>query len=270
MEKLSVLMTVYYKDNSLWFEEALNSVFNQDLIPGEVVLVEDGPLTNDLYGVVDKFKLLYGSMLKIIKSPLNIGQGPALNLGLKECSNAYIARMDSDDICHKDRFLKQLTVMVNSKYDIISSWVEDFEANTGKKIGIRKVPERNKEIRVYVKTRCPFNHVAVMYRKEKVTECGGYSDQTQMQDYILWAKMLKEGSIGYNLQEVLVDVRICGNFSRKRGGSYFREELELQSVLLQNGIISRQKYYTNLILRGVSRLIPAVLVSFIYRTILRD
>ena len=40
----SVLMSVYYYDDPLFFEQALYSVFNQTVLPDELVLVVDGPI----------------------------------------------------------------------------------------------------------------------------------------------------------------------------------------------------------------------------------
>ena len=44
----TVLMSVYYKEKPEYLNEALNSIFNQTLLPNQVVIVEDGPLTDEL------------------------------------------------------------------------------------------------------------------------------------------------------------------------------------------------------------------------------
>ena len=48
----SVLMSVYAKENPQYLKEALDSVFSQSLPPDEVVLVEDGRLTEGLYAEI--------------------------------------------------------------------------------------------------------------------------------------------------------------------------------------------------------------------------
>ena len=55
MIDFSVLMSVYKKENPSYMRDSLNSVFNQTLQPTEVVLVEDGPLTQELYDLVSDF-----------------------------------------------------------------------------------------------------------------------------------------------------------------------------------------------------------------------
>ena len=56
MTDFSVLMSVYKKENPSYMRDCLNSVFNQTLQPTEVVLVEDGPLTQELYDLVSNFE----------------------------------------------------------------------------------------------------------------------------------------------------------------------------------------------------------------------
>ena len=48
----SVLMSVYKKERPEYLREAVKSVFAQSLVPDEVVLMEDGPLTEELYQMI--------------------------------------------------------------------------------------------------------------------------------------------------------------------------------------------------------------------------
>ena len=51
----SVLMSVYYYDDPLFFEQALYSVFNQTVLPDELVLVVDGPIPERTKDVIHRF-----------------------------------------------------------------------------------------------------------------------------------------------------------------------------------------------------------------------
>lgn len=44
----SVLMSVYIKEKEEYFKQCMESVLNQTLMPDEIVIVEDGPVTDDL------------------------------------------------------------------------------------------------------------------------------------------------------------------------------------------------------------------------------
>lgn len=93
----SVLISVYNKENSLSLRQSLTSVFRQKLPPTEVVLLKDGPLTEELDKVIAEYVMRYPE-LKIVSLPVNQGLGKALNEGLKHCSYDLVARMDTDDI----------------------------------------------------------------------------------------------------------------------------------------------------------------------------
>ena len=53
MEKFSVLMSVYHRDNAVYLKEALNSIFDQSILPTEIILVKDGLLSQELNSVID-------------------------------------------------------------------------------------------------------------------------------------------------------------------------------------------------------------------------
>ena len=109
--KFSVLMSVYIKENPTFLEEAVESILHQTLKPSEVVIVEDGPLTPELYQVLDK--LTAQSSIPIKRCPLeqNRGLGLALQYGVLQCQYDVIARMDTDDIAVEDRFEQQFELM---------------------------------------------------------------------------------------------------------------------------------------------------------------
>ncbi len=50
----SVLLSLYHKEPTI-LRQSLTSIFTQTLLPIEVVLVEDGPLTDELYAVIKEF-----------------------------------------------------------------------------------------------------------------------------------------------------------------------------------------------------------------------
>src|SRR5690554_3040102 len=85
--RFTVLMSVYFKEKAEHLEESLKNVLvNQSILPEEMVLVKDGPLTEDLEFVVDKYESMFPSTLKVVALPKNVGLGKALDFGLEECS----------------------------------------------------------------------------------------------------------------------------------------------------------------------------------------
>src|SRR4051812_24286343 len=97
--KFSVLLSVYYKEKDQFLDRALESILiNQSVIPDEVVLVKDGPLTEELEKIINKYKTKFPEKLIIIPIKKNVGLGKALEIGLNGCSNDIVARADTDDI----------------------------------------------------------------------------------------------------------------------------------------------------------------------------
>ena len=105
---ISVLMSVYRSEQPEYLDEALASVWTaQTLKPQQIILVEDGTLTDGLYAVIDKWSGELGDKLLILKNKQNLGLTKSLNLGLRHVTSDLVARMDSDDVSLPHRFEMQ-------------------------------------------------------------------------------------------------------------------------------------------------------------------
>ena len=102
----SVLMSVYSKEEPNNLKLSIESVLNSSKIPGEIIIVEDGPLNKGLYDILDRFSK--SNQIKRVKLNKNEGLAKALSIGIEYCSNELIARMDTDDYCQYNRFEKQI------------------------------------------------------------------------------------------------------------------------------------------------------------------
>ncbi|MCI7576491.1 MAG: glycosyltransferase [Bacteroidales bacterium] len=264
----SVLLSVYHKEYPNYLRESLDSVLCQTLPPDEVVIVKDGPLTDELEAVLADFTARY-PIIKIVPLEKNVGLGSALNEGLRHCSHDLVARMDTDDISKPERFEKQIRFMAeHPEVDVCSAWIEEFETDTAHVHSIKKVPETHEEIMRYAKYRSPINHAVAVYRKEAVLKAGGYSGFPE--DYYLWVKMLLAGAKCYNLQESLYYCRFSQELIQRRGGWWYakadvRSELDFYKM----GFISLPLLVYNVIIRVTVRLTPPSVRTFIYKRLLR-
>lgn len=268
MEKYSVLMSLYWKEKPEYLVTAIDSMLNQTVKPDEIVIVEDGPLTEELYNVLD----VYGEQIKRIKNEKNLGLGLALNVGLKHCRNELVARMDTDDISKKDRCEKQLLYMEMYKdVAIVGGQIEEFIGTQDNIVGIRKVPTENKDIRKYIKKRCPFNHMTVMFRKSCVLKAGSYQDWYWNEDYFLWLRLFLDDIKFGNLYESLVYVRVGKEMYKRRGGiNYFKSEKKLQKYMLKNEIIGYGRYFINIYERFVLQVMtPNCIRGIIFKKVAR-
>lgn len=69
-KKYSVLMSLYKKEKPDYLRLALDSMLRQTIEPDEIVLVEDGPLTEELYDVLNDYPMIHR-----IKNETNLGLG---------------------------------------------------------------------------------------------------------------------------------------------------------------------------------------------------
>ena len=211
-KKYSVLMSLYKKENPEYLKLAIDSMLNQTVAPDEIVLVEDGPLTDELYAVLDEYPMLHR-----VKNETNLGLGLALNVGLKECRNELVARMDTDDCSKPDRCEKQLQRFLEKPYlAIVGSHIDEFIGATSNVISQRIVPTTSEEIYKFAKKRSAFNHPAVMYSKTAVLENNGYADLKRNQDVDLFGRMQFNGYKAENIDEALLWFRSSDELAKRR------------------------------------------------------
>lgn len=268
MIDFSVLLSVYYKERDSFLRLSLDSIFNQTIKPTEVVLVEDGPLTAELDKVIEEYLQRHGE-IKVVKLPRNIGLGNALNEGLKHCSCELVARMDTDDVCKPFRFERQLKLFEEyPEVDVCSSWIDEFIGNADNVVSQRRLPKTNEEIVKFAKGRCPINHPAVMYRRSKVLEVGGY--QGFPEDMFLWVKLLMNGAKFYNIQESLLYFRTSDDVYKRRGGwKYAMDDVKTQWAFYKMQFLSFPEMCKNVMIRVSVRLMPNSLRSLFYKKLLR-
>ena len=216
--KYSVLMSVYHKEKAAFFKLSLQSMFDQTCPPDQVVVVCDGPLTEELDMVLAEFEIQYPEILTIYRLEENMGTGYAANIGLTLCRNDLIVKMDSDDISYADRCEKQLAQFQKyPKLDMLGGYISEFEYNISNEIAVKKVPLSNKYILRYAKRRNPFNNVTLMYKKEAAVKCGGYTCNTRCEDYDFVTRMMMNGSRVGNIPECLVHCRLeAGAYERRK------------------------------------------------------
>ena len=126
--KFSVLLSIYYKEKPEYFRECMESIYSQTVLPDEIVLVEDGRLTDELYEAISEYECRPSEINFVtVKLEKNSGLGLALAEGIKHCSNELVARMDTDDVCVPDRFERQLNAFSeNPGLDIIGGYISEF------------------------------------------------------------------------------------------------------------------------------------------------
>jgi glycosyltransferase involved in cell wall biosynthesis len=96
LQKFSILTALFNSGNYL--DNYFKNIFSQNILPDEILLIDDGENPKDLNNFINSIKKIYNFQnIILIKNKRNIGLGPSLNIGLKKSSNNLIFRLDVDD-----------------------------------------------------------------------------------------------------------------------------------------------------------------------------
>ena len=246
----SILMSVYIKDNPSYLKIAIESMLNQTVKSNDFIIVCDGPLTSDLNRILDQYST--NQAIKIIRKEKNTGLGNSLNIGLSHCKYNFVARMDSDDFSLPERCEKQLAILKKEDFDIVGSAVDEYDINMKTLLSRRIPPQNHVDIVNFSKSRSPFNHPSVMFRKDAILEVGNYQSFRLHEDYYLWIRLLKNGFKGYNIQESLLKMRTDIDMILRRGGyNYYKSGKQLQKYMLKVKYINVFRYLFNLTTRFI-------------------
>ena len=268
----SVLLSLYHKENPLALDQCFQSIWNDQTIqPDEIILVLDGPIGEELSQCVQKWQRIIGKSLRVIPLSQNVGLGKALNKGLEHCSNEWVFRMDTDDICKPDRFEKQIQfIKENPEVVLFSGQILEFNENPSDADTLKYVPTEHTDIVKFAQKRSPFNHMTVAYKKSVIDAVGGYQHHLFMEDYNLWLRVIGAGYRVGNHSDILLYARVGnGMHARRKGYEYIKSELQL--LKLKKELKLQDPIHANIlfILRSSFRILPSSLLGKFYNTFLR-
>jgi glycosyltransferase involved in cell wall biosynthesis len=268
-EPFSLLMSIWAGDRPDFLDLAfVSTVADQTRPPGDVVLVQDGPIGPDLATALLRLRDESPVPVQLVELKANAGLGIALDQGMSACKHDIVARMDADDISLPHRFATQLPLL-EAGADLVGSSLLEFGDSADDIVGKRVPPISQDAIVAYSRFHQPFNHPTVVYRRQAVQAVGGYHDLPLMEDYLLFARMIQAGFRVANVAEPLVLYRVgAGAYARRGGAGMLRSELQLQRRLRGMGFTSRGQFLRNIVLRGGYRLVPESVRRSSYRKLI--
>lgn len=278
---ISVLISLYKAETAKNFDRALRSIWDwQTLKPDQIVLIEDGPLTEELYKIVEEWKNKLGNVLTICKNEVNLGLTKSLNKGIQYVTSDLIARMDSDDMSDPQRFERQRNFLIeNPDIDIVGGAMYEFSGEVichkdkyeikPIKESIRKYPSNEKEINKYICKASPLCHGTVMMRTNIFKEKGlKYDERYRIsQDIALWFDALCAGCKISNINEVVYCMEVEDFISRRSKKKAKNEFLiYMKGIKKLHGVSFRYIYP---IARYLFRLMPKWFIKAVYTSSLR-
>lgn len=220
---LTCIIPVYHRTDASEALRSIDSIVTQTYKADEIIVAIDGPISEQLRREIKTIQAATPN-LKVIGRPNNSGLAQILNFAISQSKGDFIARMDSDDISAQHRFETQISEIVRHDLDLIGSTVTEVSKRGRRK---KPMPLLQEEIIRYSRSRNPFNHPTVIFKKSLWEAVGGYHDVPYFEDYDLWLRMLSAGASTRNIDEPLVEmVMEYDDFRRRHGFSYAKHELE--------------------------------------------
>ena len=205
-ELVSVLMTVY-KEPIAWVKQAVTSILSQTYANVQFVIVLDNPEHSEVNNLLlnyakDNSKIVY------IRNEQNLGLVKSLNIGLQYCSGEYIARMDADDISHKDRIEKQMQYLKKYDLDLVGSHSYLLDNDCTSEM---KTVYTNRACNIVLKY-CPCMVHPSWFGKRKVFDLNqGYREFEACEDYEFAIRAVLNGFKIGNTEEILFTHRYNKN-----------------------------------------------------------
>jgi glycosyltransferase involved in cell wall biosynthesis len=186
---ISVVIPTYNRAD--FIAEAIESVLNQKAHKHslEVIIVDDGS-TDGTSGVVKKF----GNKVKYIKIPHSGKPAVPRNVGIKAASGELIAFQDSDDLWHKDKLAKQISLFTDKNVVLSYANAEIMKADgtlTGSLVVDEKSLRDGRTFAALAKGNV-VSTLTVVARKsaiEKVNFFDEADDLRAVEDYCLWLRI---------------------------------------------------------------------------------
>ena len=223
---ISIVLPCYNSQD--YIENCINSITEQDWNNYELIIIDDGSSdnTNNIIKKYSNIKLRY------VKNNTNKGIVHSLNKGISMAKGEYIARIDSDDLMHKNRLSKQVNYLEEyPEIALVGSWQFIID-KLGKVIGLKQYPVQHEEIKLLLPFENPFSHPSIMIRSNIIKTIGYNEKYTNCEDYNLWEKIVSK-NITANIPECLTYYRShplnnCKEYIRLQKQS----ALELQSTMM--------------------------------------
>lgn len=276
--QVSVLISIYLRDDVQQLQCALNSItFRQTVAPDQVVVVCDGPISDEADVVLDAFERRCRSErldIEIVRLSENRGLAAALNSGLEHCGHPWIIRMDADDISFTNRIeltKRELSELEQSHSEdrlaIYGFAYKLFDKHPESSYGVRKCPENVMpgDRSAYLST--PVNHPTIALRRDCVVDLGGYpANVGRFEDWALCLTLLNEGYQIKNSSQPVLHFRAPKVMMVRRGGwNYALEEIRALFIMVGAGVLPWYWGLINVCIRTPVRLLPIRIRYFIYQ-----
>lgn len=187
-----------------YLRQAVYSILNQTYSNFELIIVDDCSTTN-FYNE----DFMTDKRIRVIKNKQNIGLAKSRNIALENSKGKYVFIMDTDDICDKKRFEKQIDYMEKHKNVVCAgTWVRLF--------GLRNIKQKYRISDTEFYRCCLFfsnsptiTNPSAIIRNDIIRKYNLHydGDLYTAEDYDMWIRLSSLGDIRI-IHKVLLNYRI--------------------------------------------------------------
>jgi hypothetical protein len=248
---VSVVMAVRNADRFL--VESIESVLDQSFDDFEFIIVDYG--SEDGSKAITRAYSARDSRIKFHEIPICV-LPEARNFGCFRAQGRYIAVMDADDVCMRDRLFQQVEYMEGHPQLALLGGAVEWMDSTGRTFYIHRYPACNSEIQKALLTQSVFWHPTLIMRTEAFESIGGYRQvMVSAHDYDLAVRMAEKYTCA-NLDDVVLRYRIHPH--QMTSG---KQETQTICVLATQVSATARREGKADPLDGVTKITPTVLAS---------
>jgi glycosyltransferase involved in cell wall biosynthesis len=201
--RLSVVLAVY--NDAAHIGQSLDSVLAQTESDFEFIVVDDGS-TDDTASILNGYARR-DERIRVIRQS-NTGLTRALIRGCAEAKAPVIARHDSGDLSHRDRFRRQLALMEDDV--VLVTCAAEFVGPERELLYVVRIDgddTRRSLLHDDADTIHGFVHGSAIFRRDAYQAAGGYREQFYFaQDLDLWVRIAALGRIAADEERLVTYV----------------------------------------------------------------
>ncbi|MFH1004507.1 MAG: glycosyltransferase [Bacteroidota bacterium] len=256
--KVTVLLPVFNGEKFL--KESIQSILSQTFPDFELLIVNDGS-TDDSEKIIKNFS---DERINLFNNEKNLGLIETLNIGLKNSTGEYIARMDADDISLPNRLKKQVSFLDSHPLFGICATRYALLNEKRKKINWWFRTDDIPSMLLFNASIC---HPTIMMRRKIIMENQIlYSHKfTNAEDYELWIRISQISRIAildeelfyyrshrnqvsraFNSEQKKSADEVRKNYLLLLGLKFTDEELTLHNIIGRNERIKNKKLFSDI------------------------
>lgn len=189
--RLTILLPFYRVGREL--DMAIDSIVQQSFSDWKLLLISNNGSTAGQR--IARQRKASDPRIELLEEPVQ-GIAHALNAGLQTIDTTYVARMDADDLAHRDRFQAQVDFLdAHPAIGVVSSqttYRSDIKGSHGYSLFVDwqnsiLTPEDH-FLKRFIEA--PLAHPTVMFRSALIDRYGPYSTRNVPEDYELWLRWM--------------------------------------------------------------------------------